>query len=57
MKGRVSPLLEKLLNDPKGREQLKTHLLTGTDGKIVTSTKTYEVRIDVTSSSAKAKGE
>ena len=48
MKGRVSPALEKVLKDPEGREQLKSHLLMGKDGRIVTTDKTYALKVDVT---------
>lgn len=51
MKGRVSPTLDKILRDPKGREQLKERLLTGTNGRIDGTDKSYIVTVDVTSAS------
>ncbi len=55
MKGRVSPALEKVLKDPSGREQLKNRLLAGQDGRIVSSNKTYVLKVDVTATTVPAK--
>lgn len=49
MKGKISKRLEAVLNDPKGREQLKDHLLHGTDGRIVAGGRSYTLRIDLRS--------
>jgi hypothetical protein len=51
MKGRISPQLEKVLNDPRGREELKNHLLGGKDGRVHGGDKKYLLRIDVTKAS------
>ena len=47
MKGKISKKLEAVLRDPKGREQLKGHLLHGTDGRVVAGDKAYSLHIDV----------
>lgn len=50
MKGRVSPHLEAVLKDPKGREQLVNRLLKGQDGSIRSGDKQYVLTVDVTTS-------
>ena len=55
MKGRISPQLEQVLKDPRGREELKNHLLRGEDGRIHSSEKNYLLKIDVTTTSVQPK--
>lgn len=47
MKGKISKQLEAILRDPKGREQLREHLLNGKDGRIQTADKSYIFRAGV----------
>jgi hypothetical protein len=41
MKGKISKQLEAILRDPRGREQLREHLLNGKDGRIRTAEGSY----------------
>lgn len=47
MKGKISKRLEAVLRDPQGREQLKEHLLSGRNGRVVADGKYYDLRVDV----------
>lgn len=47
MKGKISKILEAVLRDPRGREQLKAHLLEGRDGRVVAGGKSYALRVDI----------
>lgn len=47
MKGKISAKLEAVLRDPRGREQLKTHLLEGKDGRVLAGGKSYALHVDV----------
>lgn len=47
MKGKISKQLEAILRDPRGREQLREHLLNGKDGRIQTAQKAYLFRAGV----------
>jgi hypothetical protein len=44
MKGKISKQLEAVLRDPKGRKQLREHLLHGKDGRIETAERSYVFR-------------
>lgn len=48
MKGTMSRTLQAVLNDPQGREQLKTQLLRGETGKIISGGKEYIVKVEIT---------
>jgi hypothetical protein len=47
MKGKISTRLDAVLRDPNGRAQLKTHLLRGTNGRVMAGSKEYSLRVDV----------
>lgn len=48
MKGRISPKLSAVLNDPHAREQLKSRLLKGVNGRIETEKQSFVLKIDNT---------
>jgi hypothetical protein len=47
MKGKISPQLETILRDRRARDQLKNHLISGSDGRVVANNKTYAVHVEV----------
>ena len=57
MKGKISKRLEAVLQDPKGRAQLKDHLLQGKDGRVAAGDKSYLFRVDVRKNGLHQKGD
>jgi hypothetical protein len=45
MKGTISSKLEAVLRDPKGRDQLRGHLLASKDGSVRAGGKSYTLKI------------